>query len=59
MGSTRRLFEPPAWLTGSINPQYDISADGQRFLLAEPVGEVAEPSIRVVLNWFAEFRDRQ
>ena len=32
---------------------------GQRFLLAAPVGaEGAEPSIRVVQNWFAEFRDR-
>jgi hypothetical protein len=37
-------------------PQYDASADGQRFLEAEPVGET---SIRIVQNGFAEFNDRQ
>ena len=42
--------------------KYDISADGQRFILVEPVGEgvdAPEPSIRVVMNWFEEFRDRE
>ena len=41
---------------------YDVSADGQRFILAEPVEEGADapaPSIRVVMNWYEEFRDRQ
>ncbi len=47
---------------GLDSTPYDVSADGQRFILAEPAGEGAdapEPSIRVVQNWFAEFRDRQ
>ena len=45
------------------NPNYDVSLDGQRFILAEPVGydetEALQATIRVVQNWFAEFRDRQ
>jgi Tol biopolymer transport system component/DNA-binding winged helix-turn-helix (wHTH) protein len=36
---------------------FDPSADGQRFLFAVPDGP-AYPQIRVVRNWFAEFRDR-
>ncbi len=59
VGPVTRLFEHPS-LTRSFYPQYDVSADGQRFLLAAPVQEDgAEPSIRVVQNWFEEFRGRQ
>ena len=58
VGSATRLFEH-ATLKNSITP-YDVSADGQRFIVAEPVGgEAPEPSIRVVLNWYEEFRDRE
>ena len=57
-GSVARLFEHPS-LTRSYYPQYDVSADGRRFILNEPVGENPEPSIHVVQNWFAEFKDRQ
>jgi len=56
LGTAERLFEHPG-ITDILSPQYDISADGQRFLVAEPVG--GEPSIRIVQNWFAEFKDRQ
>ena len=62
VGSATRLFEHPGLRPGINYAPYDISADGQRFILAEPVGEGAdapEPSIRVVENWFAEFRDRE
>ena len=59
VGPATRLFEHPS-LTRSFYPQYDVSADGQRFVLAAPVEvEGAEPSIRVVQNWFEEFRERQ
>ena len=58
VGSTTLLFDH-ASLKNSPVP-YDVSADGQRFILPEPLGgEAAEPSIRVVLNWFEEFRDRE
>jgi Tol biopolymer transport system component len=59
VGSATRLFEHSTLREGNRDPRYDVSADGQRFLLAEPVGGAAGPSIRVVLNWFAEFRDRR
>ena len=62
VGSATRLFEHPGLRDGFNYAPYDVSADGQRFILAEPVGESAEapePSIRVVENWFEEFRGRQ
>lgn len=41
---------------------YDVSADGQRFLTMGPAEtdgeETARSSIRVVMNWYEEFRDR-
>lgn len=60
-GSVARLFEHLS-LTGSYYPQYDVSADGRRFILAESAGlgsEAPQPSIRVVMNWYEEFRDRE
>ena len=62
VGGATRLFEHPGLLTGGNYAPYDVSADGQRFILAEQVGDGAdalEPSIRVVQNWFAEFRGRE
>ena len=59
--SATRLFEHPGLRSGYTYPSYDVSADGQRFILAEPVelgADAPEPSIRVVQNWFAEFRDQ-
>ena len=63
VGSVTRLFEHralatrPAW----AYPRYDVSADGRRFVLLAPVDEEAEQevSIRVVENWYEEFRDRE
>ena len=55
-----RLFED-ARLRGLLNPNYDVSKDGQRFLLEEIVGDEADSprSIHVIQNWYAEFRDRE
>jgi dipeptidyl aminopeptidase/acylaminoacyl peptidase len=60
VGSVTRLFT----FAHSPGPQlpsnpYDVSADGQRFVSVEPVGGGSEPAIRVVQNWFAEFRGRE
>ena len=62
-GLPTELFEH-AGLRSSLNyPNYDVSLDGQRFILPEPVGydetEAPQATIRVVQNWFAEFKDRQ
>jgi Tol biopolymer transport system component len=59
-GNPRTLFEgryEPAPIT---NPNYDVSPDGQRFLMVKPVErEQAVPTqINVVLNWFEELKRR-
>ncbi len=42
-------------------PTYDVSPDGQRFLTITPGSDAnaMPPTIRVVQNWYEEFRDRQ
>ncbi len=35
----------------------DTSADGERFVLIEPVGDPQPAAIRGVQDWFEEFRD--
>ena len=62
-GLPAELFEHPG-LRGNLDyPNYDVSLDGQRFILPEPVGydegEAPQATIRVVENWYAEFKDRQ
>ena len=61
-GQPQRLFESADLLTGSAAMTYDVSADGQRFLTITPVGdangEAPPPKIRIVQNWYEEFRDR-
>ena len=61
VGSATRLFEHPGLGPNYINyAPYDVSTDGKRFILAEAVGvETDQPSIHIVENWFAEFRDRE
>ena len=54
-GQPQALFEGRHW---PGNSQYDVSADGQRFLFSERASD-EESKIRVVLNWHEEFRDRE
>ncbi len=62
LGQPQRLFESPD-LQGGGAPLYDVSADGQRFVTVAPVDggdiDVSPPTIRVVENWYEEFRDRE
>ncbi len=65
LGQPQMLFASPdlALATGA-GRSYDVSADGQRFVMTAPAqegdgGEVAPPSIRIVENWYEEFRDRE
>ena len=37
---------------------YDVSRDGERFLLTKLPAEQSRPRINVVLNWFAELRSK-
>jgi Tol biopolymer transport system component len=61
-GQPQQLFESPDLGTG-ILARYDVSADGQRFVTIAPVEdgdeEAAAPKIRIVQNWYEEFRDRE
>ncbi len=58
VGRPSALFEAPGAFAGR-GQRYDVTADGQRFLYTESVGEGKPTEIRVVQNWFAEFKDRQ
>jgi len=50
------LFGHPALSGGFRSPGYDVSPDGERFTIVEMVGAPPVPTIRVVLNWLAEFQ---
>ena len=41
-------------------PNYDVSPDGQRFLMLKPTeqAQAAPTQINVVLNWFEELKRR-
>ena len=58
-GKPKLLFDGPYLLSGP-GRNYDLSSDGQRFLmikLASGSGELdAQPEIVVVLNWFEELK---
>jgi Tol biopolymer transport system component len=56
-GKPRMLFEGRflANVFPAMNPAYDVSADGQRFLMVKR-GEEVPTQINVVLNWFGELK---
>jgi len=53
-GLPNRLFSHPAFTTWG-DPNFDVSADGRRFILPDRVG-AQQPVIHVVQNWLAAFR---
>jgi eukaryotic-like serine/threonine-protein kinase len=60
-GKPRTLFEGQYELSPATSPNYDVSPDGQRFLMlksAAETGESAPTQINVVLNWFEELKRR-
>jgi len=61
-GKPRMLFQGQYVLNTppSSIPFYDVSADGQRFLMLMPSeqGQAAPTQINVVLNWFEELKRR-
>lgn len=59
-GKPRMLFEGPYVATPTSFPYYDVSPDGQRFLMLKPVeSQTSAPTqINVVLNWFEELKRR-
>ena len=61
VGSPKPLFRLPALPGMVIEYQYDVSADGQRFVVVKDVEDeqANRPSVHIVLNWYEEFRDRE
>jgi eukaryotic-like serine/threonine-protein kinase len=64
-GTPERVFDAPYLVRQPGGPpgrMYDVSADGQRFLMIKETGEADErtPSARIILvqNWFEELKRR-
>ena len=58
-GSPQLLFEGHFQFSGLVSSGYDVSPDGQRFLMVQPSGPDQTPTqIQVVLNWFTELQQR-
>ena len=58
-GEATPLFEA-AGLAGVPNAAgYDVSPGGQQFIIAQPVTDALQPAIRVVQNWYEEFRGQE
>ena len=56
-GASQMLFEGPYLLTAASFPYYDVSPNGQRFLMLEPVvSQTGATQINVILNWFEELK---
>ena len=53
LGQPVTLFEGRFWFTGGLGTiaNYDVTADGQRFLVATPTGTREEAPITVITNW--------
>jgi Tol biopolymer transport system component len=59
-GKPRMLFEGQYQPTPTTRPNYDVSRDGQRFLMLKSTGQerAAPTQINVVLNWFEELKQK-
>jgi serine/threonine-protein kinase len=58
-GTPRMLFEGQYVPAPGASPNYDVSPDGQRFLMLKPIEQAAGPTqINVVLNWFEELKQK-
>ena len=57
-GTPRLLFEGRFVGTGPVHAQrnYDISPDGQRFLMIKREEDLMPTELTVVLNWFEELK---
>jgi serine/threonine-protein kinase len=60
VGKPHALFEGPYVPTPLTFPDYDVSSDGQRFLMlkASEQARAAPTQINVVLNWFEELKQK-
>jgi len=57
-GRPHMLFEGQYQPAPGAFPNYDVSPDGQRFLMLKPSEQGALTQINVVLNWFEELKQK-
>ena len=57
IGEPSGLFPVHRAVSGQSN--YDVTPDGRRFVVPEPIVEGSDLKIRVVQNWYEEFRGRE
>jgi len=57
-GKPKMLFEGPYVPTPRSFPDYDVSPDGQRFLMLKASEQAQAAQINVVQNWFEELKQR-
>jgi len=58
-GIPKMLFEGPYLPTPGTFPNYDVSPDGERFLMLKSGEQESAPTeIHVVMNWFRELQER-
>ena len=62
VGPPRQVFQaPPVSLDPegvSPRPDYDVTADGERFLMLVSDAPSGRSQINIVLNWFEELKER-
>jgi eukaryotic-like serine/threonine-protein kinase len=59
VGTPRTLFEGPFVLSGIWDRNYDVTADGQRFLMVRQA-DAADSTVRlnIVVNWLEELQEK-
>ena len=58
-GIPQLLFERRFERSPAVAANYDVSADGQHFLMVKEGGKEPPPSqINVVINWFEELKEK-
>lgn len=58
-GTPKPLFDLRIPSFGSASAQFSVTADGQRFLVINMVGEITSAPINVVTNWTADLKQGQ
>ena len=58
LGQPEPLFEARFRLDNNGNPLYDVSLDGQRFIMLRLDEAAGAVQLRVILNWFEELKER-
>ena len=56
IGAPKALFDLRVPSSNSPQAQFAVTADGQKFLVANTVGENSSVPITVVLNWTADLK---